>query len=70
LRLANHLWTGGPQPIELLELRLCRDVYHCTPSQLRRESAADVLAHLVCMEMEHKADTQRHNTRKRPSLTD
>jgi len=35
--LDEHLWTGGSAaPAEWLELRLWRDVYHCTPLELER----------------------------------
>lgn len=33
-------------------LVLCRDVYHCTPSQLRRENAADILQALEMLDAE------------------
>lgn len=43
-----------------MEMVLCRDVYHCLPSELRREKARDILAHLACMEVEgQKRDLDR-----------
>jgi hypothetical protein len=55
---ANVL-TNGPAPYELTLLRLCRDVYHCTPSQLRRESFVDILRDLEVMDIEAKAEKMR-----------
>jgi hypothetical protein len=52
----QHLWTHGPQPPELLELRLCRDVYHCTPVQLAEVPLPTILAHLTCLHAEHEKD--------------
>lgn len=57
--MADHLWTGGPPPPEYVELILCRDVYHCPPSELDRQDTARVEAHLVCLEWEAKAAKQR-----------
>lgn len=48
----DHLYTGGPCPPEYLELYLCRDVYGCTPRELREQDATIVLAHLTCLGME------------------
>lgn len=47
-----HLWTGAPAPAEYIEFVLCRDVYHCRPSELRQEDLADILAHLTCLRVE------------------
>jgi hypothetical protein len=46
------LWTDGPQPSEFLELRLCRDVYHCTPVELARIPLPIILAHITCLNVE------------------
>lgn len=54
-RLTAHLWVGGqsnPPPWEYTSLVLCRDVYHCRPSELRQEKIADVLPHLTCLGVE------------------
>lgn len=56
------LWTSGPPPVEYVELVLCRDVFHCTPSALRAESAEDVLAALTCLEAE--AFVRERNARR------
>jgi len=58
-----HLWTGAPAPLEYIELILCRDVYHCTPSELEKQYADVVNAHLVCLAAEAKVAKMR--TRKR-----
>jgi hypothetical protein len=45
----EHLWLGGPEhpaPWRYVELVLCRDVYHCTPSQLHQENLLVALQHL------------------------
>ena len=44
----------APQPPELLELRLCRDVYHCTPTELAQQPLETVLDHLTCLQIEHE----------------
>lgn len=52
-RVKSYLWLGGGDPpIELLEVRLCRDVYHCLPSELAAESYDDIMDHLTVMEAE------------------
>lgn len=35
-------------PYEYLELIACRDLYHCTPSELAAVPLKKVLAHLTC----------------------
>lgn len=47
-----HLWTEADAPIEYVTLTLCRDVYHCLPSQLARESMSEIVAHLTCLRVE------------------
>jgi hypothetical protein len=48
-----YLHAGaGQAPSVYMELLLCRDVYHCLPSELKRERARDILLHLACMEIE------------------
>ena len=64
MRLAAHLWTGGGQPpAEYVTLVLCRDVYHCPPSLLRRERLVDILAHLTCLGIE--ADVRKASRKTR-----
>jgi hypothetical protein len=53
---------GEPPPPEYVELVLCRDVFHCTPSELRRESARDIMIALEILKAE--ADYQRHEQQK------
>lgn len=66
MRLASFLWTGtGPPPPELVRYRL-RMLYHCTPSQLDRESGRhllEMLRDLRCLEMETQAARQRRKLR-------
>jgi len=33
---------------------LCRDVYHCTPTELAKVPARVALAHLTCLSVENK----------------
>ena len=44
---------------------LCRDVFHCTPSQLRAEDADDILAALACLEAENYVRKQSENSKRR-----
>lgn len=48
------LWTKTTMPPEYIDLVLCRDVFHCTPSALRQEAAVDILNALACLEAENK----------------
>jgi hypothetical protein len=41
-------------PPEYIDLVLCRDVFHCTPSALQQEDAVDILNALACLEAEKK----------------
>ena len=54
-----HLWANDTAPIEYLELILCRDVFHCTPSQLRAEDYRDVMAALQCLEVEARVNNKK-----------
>lgn len=57
---------GTPQPTRYLELVLCRDVYHCTPVQLREIPMPTILEHLTCLAMEGKVrQANRKFTRKK-----
>jgi hypothetical protein len=47
-----HLHTGEPAPPEYVRLILCRDVYHCTPSELRTVPLPDVLETLATLQAE------------------
>ena len=50
--MACLLLGSGPLPLELITLRLCRDVYHCTPSELAKQDLKTVLRHMVVMNAE------------------
>jgi hypothetical protein len=66
--VAAHLWTDPekhPAPVEYVTLVLCRDVYHCTPSQLRQENAKDIMTHLAIMKIESKA--RGNDSKKKPA---
>lgn len=63
-RLTAHLWVGGqPLPPEYLNLILCRDVYHCRPSELRQERLTDVLPHLTCLHVENRVHSARSGSK-------
>lgn len=55
-----------------MKLQLCKDVYHCTPSQLDAEPIGTILLHLEMLRMEQEADQARRGvsvTRKRGDLS-
>lgn len=43
---------------EYTELVLCRDVYHCTPTELDAQDWARVQQHLICLEIEARVRKQ------------
>lgn len=44
----KHVRIGaGPAPYELISYVLCKDVYHCRPSELVQERVVDVMPHLT-----------------------
>ncbi len=47
-------------PVDWLELRLCRDVYHCTPSELAEQDADQVNRHLRLLAVEARIENFRH----------
>lgn len=54
-RVADELFLGtGDLPWEYLELKLCRDVYHCLPSELDQEEWLRIKSHIAVMEGEAK----------------
>lgn len=51
--MRSSLWLNvGAVPWEVLELRLCRDIYHCTPTQLDDVPWDRVNRHIIVMEAE------------------
>lgn len=49
------LWThSAAEPWEYVELLLCRDVYHCTPSELAEQDWETVRVHLRLLSVEGK----------------
>jgi len=53
---------GESPPVEYVELVLCRDVFHCLPSELRRERAADILNAVEILKAEAKV--REHEEKK------
>lgn len=59
------IWTGGCEPPpEWNDLVLCRDIYHCRPSELDEEDDRVVEIHLAL----HNAELKARNAKNRPSL--
>jgi hypothetical protein len=51
-RVLDYLDDKGPAPDEYIDLLLCRDVYHCLPSQLDEEDHLVISSHLTMMDAE------------------
>lgn len=47
--------------MEYTTLVLCRDVYHCTPSELMREKWSVVRDHLICLAAEQQVAQEKRN---------
>ena len=62
-RLWTHLWTGGPQPIEMLRYRMCRYIYHCTPIELDAVPIGRIMTDMLCANVEAQADEDRRRLR-------
>lgn len=58
--MQTHLYTGGPAPPEYVEMKLCRDIYHCTPIELEEVPLPKVIAHLICYNEEQKWLTDKY----------
>lgn len=57
-----HLLTGDHPPRELITLVLCRDVWHCRPSELRQESGKDLMDALTCLTAEAEVAEAKKKT--------
>lgn len=55
---------GRAAPREYIDLILCRDVYHCTPDELRHIPAQTVEDHLLCIQAERQAERLRAQHQK------
>jgi hypothetical protein len=51
-RVLDYLDDKGPAPDKYIDLLLCRDVYHCLPSQLDEEDHLVIASHLAMMDAE------------------
>ncbi len=71
-RLVEFLHTGiGQPPSEWLTLILCRDIYHCRPSELADEPLAPVLQHVTLLSAEAAVRSlrpQQHPGRPRRTM--
>lgn len=56
-----HSKEKREMPWEYVQLRLCRDVYHCTPSALDEEDWATVQTHLRLLDVEARAKEMMKN---------
>jgi hypothetical protein len=55
LWLTEYLYFGTrPPPPDYVDLVLCRDVYHCRPSELDDEDATVLARHMLLLEIENK----------------
>ena len=58
---------GGEPPWEWVQLVLCRDVYHCRPSELDGEDAETVMTHLALLNTAAKVEefkAKRHRQKR------
>lgn len=44
----------GDPPDEYQDMVLCRDIYHCLPSELDGQDWDRIETHLICMDVEAK----------------
>jgi hypothetical protein len=59
----RYLFHGaGAPPPELVDLFLCRDVYHCLPGELDDQDWRRIQAHRVCLDMEAVIAEHRRKT--------
>jgi hypothetical protein len=56
-------------PPEYTEMRLCRDVYHCLPSDLDEQDYDRILYHIVCMNEEETVNQVRSDAQYGKSRT-
>lgn len=49
-------------PFDYILYRLCKDVYHCLPSQIMQEDMDTLLLHLDFYNLEHERASQRPTT--------
>lgn len=49
----------GQPPLEYVNLVLCRDIYHCLPSELRTEAVGDIMRTLACIDVEARVNNLR-----------
>lgn len=54
--LRRYLFLKGTHgaPWEYVELVLCRDIYHCTPSELDQQDLERIMLHIDMMKLEEE----------------
>jgi hypothetical protein len=57
-----HDGIAGDAPIQWTNYILMRDIFHCTPSELKAQSAHDIAAVLVCMDIKGQVDKAKNPT--------
>ncbi len=55
-------------PEDLIDFHLCRDVYHCTPSELDMQDAERVERHLIIWRQEQRAKQQPKPTEAKSGI--
>jgi len=58
--LSAHLWVGEEAPMEYIRLIMCRDVYHCTPTELEAVPWRVIQEDLAMMQIERTVRTRRN----------
>jgi hypothetical protein len=67
-RLKPFLWVGtGDPPAEYTTYQLCL-MFHCLPTELRRQPYQDVAALIACMNAEAEVEKQRGDGALDPNL--
>jgi hypothetical protein len=59
MALMSHLWTGDVAPLEYIRLVMCRDVYHCTPTELDAVPWQTIQQDLLMMSVERTVQQRR-----------
>lgn len=64
-QLLEALYTGGkPAPLEYIRLQLCRDVYHCSQTELEEQPWTTVMLDIRMISVENKVRRFRRKVRK------
>jgi len=62
----SFLFTkSGEPPWEFISLKLCREIYHCLPSQLGEEDWAEIEYHLYLLGVEAEVQQFQRDSKKK-----